>query len=1263
MPASEFSDVFVSYRRLDVEFVQRLVGDLQKEGKEVWIDWEDIPPGVVGFADEIKRGLEGADTFIAVLSPEYLQSTYCVDMELAYAVQLQKKIIPIVLRKFDDYEIPTGIGHINWIYFTPHAGQENTYEESFPKILEVLHTDLEHVKQHKRFLLRAIEWDEGNRHPSFLLNGEEIDNAQGWLAQSAGKEPIPTDLHRDYITTSIKHRQRQQRLLFSGIVVALIISVMLSILSFIGFNDARVAQSTAEANEYIASTARANAETSADLAQTAQADAEANEAISLTAQADAETNEAISLTAQADAEANEAIAKRAQEESERNLQDSRQSQSLFHGDLAQQQADAGLYQRALLLGLESLKFYANGITSDSAYQAIHEALHQPVKQVLHLPFPRGIKDTIHHDTLSQTLIVTDSSDFLACPEIADCSSRVELWDIVTQEQLAYLPHTAPIVTVRWYQDVEQVLTLEGERTANQAVIRLWSTADSSEVYQLPFDKTVLFVWQTGPDTFATIEQDLPFCTSENFADCNRVVNLYDLETGDLITSVSANVNIHDIYMSADGRYLSLLTVTAFFDYVALLYDLNTGELIQSFDELDERVPLVWRDNDTRVIGQSGGDVVSQVLDTGEVQYQISGTSPYVVDGDFIVFTVPDTTRSCDECFEFDVYSSVTGDFLFATDHERNQMEYVGLVQDGTYMLTRTVDSRACVDCPTAYYLWDIETGNLHHTFDYDGWIEGSIGGYALNPNERLILIYSVDIVDRVEIQLWDVATGRKRADIDMDTALVFDVFFDASGQHIVVNQGDVVSLYDARDGQFQHRIGHTQFLNSVTVFRDHLLITTQTTTEFNVWDVVDWSVTLQNPGTIDIFGEAYNEKRDQILTWSGMDEIDDASNNAYVWDTETGQLLFTLETPAPVITGMWSPDERLIVVGLADSIIVFDAKTGKEADRYDSVNGLGFLSWIPDTNHLISDQSDQLIVLDVETGDILFSSSDYIPGLSEWNSDYTHFVDQNTTDFRVDVVSYPDGDVTLTIPFDGVYYSADWVADDTLLVFLIDGTSVRSTDLVAYDVASGEEQYRIENVGIFEASPSAEQILVYTDDRQFHLVNAITGEIQWSVPTLSQEWTDILWSPDESRAILTGFLATQTQLFDVATGDELTTLNFSQYQWSPDSKSILALDDNVEPAVYRVYDVDPDLIRFSFSTNNTIRLFDQFAMPVWTSDSREIVSHDGIWATDFSELINRGEALRVRDLTELELLEFFIKPPPDKPQVDRDRDDDDDDDD
>ena len=42
MEASEFSDVFISYRRKDVEFAKRLVDSLQKDGKEVWVDSSTI---------------------------------------------------------------------------------------------------------------------------------------------------------------------------------------------------------------------------------------------------------------------------------------------------------------------------------------------------------------------------------------------------------------------------------------------------------------------------------------------------------------------------------------------------------------------------------------------------------------------------------------------------------------------------------------------------------------------------------------------------------------------------------------------------------------------------------------------------------------------------------------------------------------------------------------------------------------------------------------------------------------------------------------------------------------------------------------------------------------------------------------------------------------------------------------------------------------------------------------------------------------------
>lgn len=90
MTAGDFSDVFISYRRVDFEFTKKLVDALIEAGKEVWVDWEDIPPGSVGFSADIKRGLEGTDAFIAILTPDYLTSSYCVELELRYAIELKR---------------------------------------------------------------------------------------------------------------------------------------------------------------------------------------------------------------------------------------------------------------------------------------------------------------------------------------------------------------------------------------------------------------------------------------------------------------------------------------------------------------------------------------------------------------------------------------------------------------------------------------------------------------------------------------------------------------------------------------------------------------------------------------------------------------------------------------------------------------------------------------------------------------------------------------------------------------------------------------------------------------------------------------------------------------------------------------------------------------------------------------------------------------------------------------------------------------------
>ena len=1247
MPASEFSDVFVSYRRLDVEFVKRLVEDFQKEGKEVWIDWEDIPPGVEGFADEIKRGLEGADTFIAVLSPDYLDSTYCVDMELAYAVELQKKIIPIVLKKFDDHQIPANISHINWIYFTPHAGQENTYEESFPKILEVMHTDLEHVRQHKRFLLRAIEWNESKQDNSFLLNGEEIENAQDWLLHSAGKDPIPTDLHRQYITESAKLRQRQQRLLLSGVTVALVISVLLALLSAIGFNNANQAQSTAVFNSHMASTA--------------QSEAEINEALASTARANAEKNADLAQTAQAEAEENEDIAHEAREESERNLRDARQTQALFYGDLAQQQASRGLHQRALLLGLEAFKFHQESIISDSAYMAVHNALHQPLHRTLHLDFPKGILNVIWSDNNQQVLIASDEDPFITCPELIDCSSRVEIWDIVTQELVAYLSHESALQTVLWNQTGNQVLTLSYDEISNLSIIILWDVQTQSEIYRLSQDHYIdWLVWQSDHDFFITSERSQFSCGFGDQPVCDYHAVVYEYATGTMISTISADDEVINGRLTHDGQFLTI-SFGNNSDNASAVYDISTDLVVDVYDALFEH-SLTWTDTN-QIIAEKDNSIISQNLDTGEILYAISSSHAVDILNEMIVVERLVDCDTYETCTELQVYDARTGEEVLTTSHDLAQhVSFASIIHDGKYLLTNTDDDlSSCATCETALYLWSLETGKLLHTFDYEGeliletfdYINGVVYAndvYDLNQDETLLMTLSINDILHNLVELWDIETGESLDKVDLDRGNIQSVQFDTSNHHMVVNWDEVVEIYDIHTHLLEHTISHPSPLSDITILHDEKKVAGYTPTDFTIWEVVDWEPMLPNPigYNINFSDQVYNERRSQLLTWLGSES---QTPNAHVWDVETGQLLFTLETGIRVLFASWSPNERQIVLSHPLSecdgndchygLSVFNARTGEHQETIEVADEMSFFSWIPDTNHLLysSVASNSTLVLDINNGGVVYSSDEYGLRLSQWSSDYSQFAVPNVDDFTYSIIDYPSNEIIQSLPISARNFGLNWVNDDQIIVVLEETPT--TLNLVGYDVASGEEVYRIDQAGIYQVSYDSSQILMLTDDTQLINIESGTGEIIWTSPILNEQWTDIIWSPDDEMAIISGFFAAQAQLFDIETGEALTTFPYSEMVWSPDSRRILAYDDNVEPEMWRVYDVNADRVSFSFQASSN---------PIWSHDSRSLASHDGIWSVDFGDLINRGEERRVRELTELELQEFFIKAPSDKPQ-------------
>ncbi|HEY9648048.1 MAG TPA: TIR domain-containing protein [Chroococcidiopsis sp.] len=251
---SDTANVFISYSRRNKDFVKALHASLQKRGREVWVDWENIP-AAADWWREIQLGIEVADSFIFVISPDSIQSTVC-KQELEHALQHNKRIVPLVFADVDPSIVHPELGKLNWIFFRP----QDDFDGSFRMLVKALDDDLDYVRQHTRLLLRATEWHTRQRDDSFLLRGSDLKDAETWLSQSKGKRPEPLQLQQDYIWGS-RHLElaqqeqeltqerasiRRQRVWVGIVAIASSVAVGLGIGSFLLYQQAEESRQIAD---------------------------------------------------------------------------------------------------------------------------------------------------------------------------------------------------------------------------------------------------------------------------------------------------------------------------------------------------------------------------------------------------------------------------------------------------------------------------------------------------------------------------------------------------------------------------------------------------------------------------------------------------------------------------------------------------------------------------------------------------------------------------------------------------------------------------------------------------------------------------------------------------------------------------------------------------------------------------------------------------------------------------------------------------------
>lgn len=142
--------VFISYSRKDLAFVDKLAVDLKNAGLDVWYDVSGIGGGS-RWRSEIENALRNSQYVIVVLSPDAVTSEW-VEREIMFSSNLKRKIIPLMYRLC---ELPLNYVNLNYIDV-----QGDNYQREFPNLLRALAFD----PKTAAFLATKV------KKPSFILN-------------------------------------------------------------------------------------------------------------------------------------------------------------------------------------------------------------------------------------------------------------------------------------------------------------------------------------------------------------------------------------------------------------------------------------------------------------------------------------------------------------------------------------------------------------------------------------------------------------------------------------------------------------------------------------------------------------------------------------------------------------------------------------------------------------------------------------------------------------------------------------------------------------------------------------------------------------------------------------------------------------------------------------------------------------------------------------------------------------------------------------
>jgi WD40 repeat protein len=931
-------DLFISYARGDSRnFVARLSAALEERGKNTWVDLDDIPPAS-SWNDDLRTGISESDSFGFVISPASVSSPHCRS-ELEQAVALGKRILPVLHLPVADDQVPEAVATRNWI---PQLGRfTDDFDTSLATLVTAIETDLDWVREHTRWGLRAQEWERRGEDRSVLARGSDLDQAEAFLSGGGGKEPTPTELQGRYVLASRRAATRRQRQLVTGVSIALVVAIVLGVLALLQRN-------TAVDQRHRAEKERANASSRA-LAASAFLNLPSDPQLSLLLALQA-------VRAARTKEGEEALRSAVLQSRVRHELDPDAGQvtvATYRPDGAVI-GTASTDNTAALWDASTGKEIATLEGHDMPVQALRFSADSSRVVTVAADFTARVYDASSGAAIS---VIKDPEDYrLSDVAIsADGSlvitsgfvhNHVKLWDATTGELRGRLPITT-VDRIALSPDGSLLLTAE-----QNAEVDLWRVEDLSRAGSFPEDATGTF----GAAAFSP--DGSLFMTARTSQDHHGIAVVRRIDGTEVATVHHAEA-ITDAQFAPDSSSL----VTSGNDGTAIVTDLRDGTETSRFAGHTGAVDSVAFAPDGSVVASGGDDGAVDLWrpSSGALVASLRGHRGPVVDVDFSPTDGRVVSASLDGTAR--IWSSAAAGGSF----EGGSTTPVGQPLEG---LDRAFsdDGRWALD-----QVWS-GTDMTVQTIDTD--TGETTAGFVLGKKEELLpaisedgeLVVTATDFDHTHPRVRRVSDGSVVASLDAPAAVSAD--FSPDGTKLALGGHDgTAGVFDVSSGEELVAFdggGNPQDVASARFDRQGDRVATSSYGgPAQVWDASTGTLIRSLDAFGTVFGMAITNTQaifspvGSLLLTSAPYEAD-----ATLWDLTTGERVSTLEGLGPDIEDTaFSPSGRFILTGdFAGNVRLWDGRSGRLLSLVTTTGG--FI-----TNVAFSADEQDVFVLTSDTGD------------------------------------------------------------------------------------------------------------------------------------------------------------------------------------------------------------------------------------------------------------------------------------------------------